>query len=198
VSTEQLGLALISLAVGAAGLYIGVHGYLERRRDRKARARFDVTVRTVDADTNGIRWTDRNTTTQHTRIGIGVKNVGERAAGETLVNVVVPRTLEFARRAGPKGEERPEGKLTADTTEMLPDAHGNPTVPSKFGSSTWDRVGIRPHYEKFVQFPVDLPPREGGLSQAIVPVRVRVQADELPDEVEEYVVDHIVRVVRRS
>lgn len=198
MSAEQLALALISLAVGATGLYIGVHGYLERRRDRQARARFDVTVRTVDADVDGIRWTDRNTTTQHTRIGIGVKNVGEKAAGETLVNVLVPRSLEFARWAGPNGEERPEGKLTAETSELLPDAHGHLAVPAKFGSSTWERIGLRPHYEKFVQFPVDLPPRESGLSQTTVPVRVRVQADELPDDINEYTVDHIVRVVRRT
>lgn len=198
MSVEQLALALVGLAVGAGGLYIAIRGYLERRRDRQARARFDVTVRTVDADDDGIRWTDRNTTTQHTRIGIGVKNVGEKAAGETLVNVVVPRSLEFARWAGPNGEERPEGKLTAETAELLPDAHGNQTVPSKFGSSTWDRIGLRPYYERFVQFPVDLPPRESELSQATVPVRVRVQADELPDDLEEYIVDHLVRVVRRG
>jgi hypothetical protein len=153
-------------------------------------------VRTVDADENGIRWTDADT--QHTRIGIGVKNVGEKAAGQTLLNVVIPRSLPFARWAGPSGEEMPDGTRMADTPELLPDETGNETISSKFLASTFDRIGLRPHYEKFVQFPVELPSRESGLSQTTVPVRVRVQADELPDDVDEHVVDYTVHVVRRQ
>jgi hypothetical protein len=195
VSTE-LVIGLAGLALTAGALYVGLQGHRERTRERKARARFNVTVRTVDADENGIRWTDADT--QHTRIGLGVKNIGDRAAGETLVNVVVPRSLPFARWAGPSGEEMPDGKVTVDTPELLPDAEGNETIPSKFLASTFDRVGRRPHYEKFVQFPVELPPRDSGLRQTTVPGRVRVQADELPDDVGEYVVNYTVHVVRRG
>jgi hypothetical protein len=191
----QLLLAGGAFAAAAIGLYFTWWAHRERVDREQAGARFEVTIRTVDADENGIRWTDADT--QHTRIGVGVKNVGEREAGETLVNVVVPRSLEFARWAGPGGEESPDGKLTAETPELLPDAKGNETIPSKFLSSTWPRVGLRPHYEKFAQFPVELPPRDSA-RQTTVPIRVRVQADELPDDIEEYVVDYTVHVVRRG
>lgn len=191
----ELMIALIALLLSAIGAYIAVHNFLERRRDRRARARFEITIRTVDADENGIRWTDADT--QITRIGIGIKNVGDLAAGQTLINVIVPRDLDFARWAGPGGEEKPDGKLTADTPELLPDAHGEEAVLSKYLSTTLEQVARRPHYEKFVQFPVELPPRDSGLKQTTVPIRVRVQADELPDEIDEYVVDYTVHVVRR-
>ena len=195
MSTELM-IGLAGLALTAVAVYVSLQGHRERTRERKVRARFDVTVRTVDADENGIRWTDADT--QHTRIGIGVKNVGEKAAGQTLLNVVIPRSLPFARWAGPSGEEMPDGTRMADTPELLPDETGNETIPSKFLASTFDRIGLRPHYEKFVQFPVELPSRESGLSQTTVPVRVRVQADELPDDIDEHVVDYTVHVVRRQ
>lgn len=184
-------------AFGAAviGLYFSYRAHRHRTRQHQARARFDVKIRTVDADEEGIRWTDADT--QITRIAIGVKNTGEKAAGETLVNVVVPRSLDYVRWSGPSGEEIPDGKQTADTAELLPDATGNPAIPSKYLASTWPRVGLRPHYEKYVTFPVELPARKSGLRQATVPVRVRVQADELPDDLDEYALDYTVRVVRR-
>jgi hypothetical protein len=193
-----LVLAIVGVAIGAVGLFFTIRQHRRTVRERNARARFDVIVRTVDADEKGIRWTAPNTTTQITRIAIGVKNTGEVEAGETLLNVLVPEHLEYARWAGPGGEEVPEGKRTAPTSERLPDEQGQETVPSKFLSATWSRIRLRPHYEKFVTFPVHLPPRESGLQQATVPVRVKVQADELPDDMEECVVDYTVRVVRRG
>jgi hypothetical protein len=59
----------------------------------------------------------------------------------------------------------------------------------------WLKSSHPAHYEKFVTFPVRLPARESGLQQATGPVRVKVQA-ELPDEIDEYVVDCTLRVVR--
>ncbi len=187
---------LTGLVLAAIGVYFAWRAHQARKQDRDARARFEVTIRTVDADEHGIRWT--NADKQMTRIGVGIKNVGEKAAGPTLINVIVPASLEFARWSGPGGEEMPEGEMTAPTDELLPDAHGGETVASKFLSMTLDHVGLRPHYEKFVQFPVDLPPRESGLKQTTVPVRVKVQADELPADVDEHVVDCTVHVVRRG
>jgi len=194
--SASLIVALASLALAIIGVYFAWRAHQARKRDRDARARFAVTIRTVDADEHGIRWTDA--AKQNTRIGIGIKNVGEKAAGPTLINVVVPASLEYARWSGPGGEETPAGQMAAPTDELLPDAHGRETVSSKFLSMTLGHVGLRPHYEKFLQFPVDLPPRESGLKQTTVPVRVKVQADELPDDVDEHAVDYTVHVVRRG
>jgi hypothetical protein len=47
---------------------------------------------------------------------------------------------------------------------------------------------------KFVRVNVGAVPEEG---EAVVPLRVRIEADELPDDEPEYVVDHVVRVARR-
>jgi hypothetical protein len=130
-------------------------------------------------------------------VAIGVRNDGERAAGETLVNVIVPRDLP-ARWSQAGGEEIPGGDQAAGTHELLPDAKGEMTVESKYLSSTWPRVGLRSDYEKYVQFPVGLPSPESAFQQTTVPIRVTVQADEIPDDIKEYVVRHVVRVARRG
>jgi hypothetical protein len=186
-----------AFAIAAVSLYFNFRQHRRANREQEARARFDVSVRTVDADEEGIRWTDANTTTQITRIAIGLKNIGDRPAGETLLNILVPEGLEYARWSGPGGEEIPDGKQTAPTPELLQDADGEERIASKHLGTTWRRIGMRSHYEKYVTLPVQLPPRETGLQQGTVPVRIKVQADELPDDIDEYVIDYTVRVVRR-
>lgn len=166
MSAEQLLLTLVLIAIAATSLFFIIKQHRATIRERRKRARFAITVRTVDADERGIRWTHPNTTTQHTRVAIGVKNEADKEAGETLINVVVPKHLRRARWSGPNGEEVPDGDRTAETSELLPDANGDATVPSKYLSSTWPRIGLRPHYEKYVQFPVELPPGKSGLKQA--------------------------------
>jgi hypothetical protein len=196
VSIELL-LTFAAVTIAAVSLYFNLRQHRQSQGERSARAEFEVTVRTIDADEDGVRWTEPNTSTQITRIAIGVKNRGDRAAGETLVNVLVPESLEYARWSGPNGEELPDGKQPAPTPERLSDRNGEPTVPSKSLSATWDRIGLRPNYEKYVTIPVELPPIESGLRVATVPIRVKVEADELPEDVPEYVTDYTVRVVRR-
>lgn len=101
--------------------------------------------------------------------------------------MLVPRSLASARWAEANGAAVPNSKPPADTDERLPDRQGDENQPAMFLSSAWPRIRRSPHYEKFVQFPVELPPQASGLRQATVPVRVKVQADELPEAIGEYV-----------
>lgn len=82
--------------------------------------------------------------------------------------------------------------MTTPTEEKLTGPDGT-EYDAKFLSRTVPRVGTKPHHVVYFQFYVDT--RQPGDS-AEVPVRVKVQADEIPDDIEEYVVDHVVRVER--
>lgn len=57
MSIEEVGLLLSAsaLVAGAAPLYFVVRNRREAVRERAKRAEFQVTLRTIDADENGIR-----------------------------------------------------------------------------------------------------------------------------------------------
>lgn len=183
-----------ALLIAAIALYFNWVQHREFLRRLRARAEFGLTIKTVDADEHGIRWTSADT--QITRVEIGIKNKGKRAAGETVLNVIVPRNLEYARWAGPGGQEV-EGvnSATAKADELLTDETGA-EQPAMYLSQGIPRISTKPHYLRFVTFPVELPPRDAPIQGRTIPIRVTIQADEIPDEVEEYSATHLVRVRR--
>lgn len=177
-----------ALLVAAAALIINAREHRVFMRRLSARARFDVSVETVGADSEGVF---RTTGTGGTiRVSIGVQNTGEVAASETLVNVVFPRGTGV-EWCGAQGEPVGDRRYPADTPgEALHKPDGRELTETQYLADTWDRIGLRPHYVKFVKFMVNVP----DAGEAAVPLRVRVEADELPDDQPEYVIDHMVRV----
>ncbi len=71
-------------------------------RELRARARFTITARPLEADPDGVLRTDA--TRVFVRAEIGLANVGDKAAGPTTLNVLLPAGLD-ARWCGPGGEE---------------------------------------------------------------------------------------------
>ena len=126
------------------------------------------------------------------RVEIGLKNVGERAAQETVLNVIVPRVFRNFRWSGSRGEVLPEVRPPSIPRRST-DAEGVVHV-SHYLDKTIARVTRRTHYVTFVVLNVNVP-RSGVKS---VPVRVTAEADELPDDDPEESELLMVRVTRRT
>ncbi len=108
-------------------------------RDLRARAKFKVKLTTVGNDVrDGVRWTKAGRTA--VRVSVGIKNEGDKAAGETLINALVPAHLENVRWAGPGGQATEEPKMTTPTEEKLTGSDGT-EYDAKFLSRTVPRVG---------------------------------------------------------
>jgi hypothetical protein len=156
-------------------------------RGLRARARFRLSLRSRPEPEDGVISVDASTV--QVRVEIGLKNEGDRAAGETVLNVVAPRHVLDFRWCGPQGEAVPDAGPPAETPEELSDAQGR-AWPGQYLSKILPRVTRRSHYATFVSLGIVVP-RTGERS---VPVKVTAQADELPDDVDEAVEHLMIRV----
>jgi hypothetical protein len=189
-SDLQFYVTLGALIVAALALGMNYVQFREFLRKARARARFEVSLRTVNSDHDGVLRTNANRCAA--RVEIEIKNAGDRAAGETIVNVLVPREQDLIRWCGPNGEELEEDfGGTASRSDILVGTDGR-RVQSKCIQRKLERVGIKPTRLLHFQFNVEVP----SAGQAAIPIRVRVAADEMPDEVEYYPADHLLRVAR--
>lgn len=105
--------------------------HAEFLRQLRARARFRLLPRPLypEPDDDGVIRVDASTV--RVLVEFGLKNVGDRAAGETVLNVLAPRSVSNFRWSGPRGEETPpDAKPAADTPEELTDADGKTTSAS--------------------------------------------------------------------
>lgn len=123
-------------------------------------------------------------------VGIGVENTGAIAAGETVVTVVFPEHGNV-RWSGPEGEQIAGGEVSAATEDETLEVQSGATVSCRYLSSKWERIGRRSHYAKHVAIYFRQIPDSG---EVWVPLRVATEAEELPDEEPQYVVEHRVRV----
>jgi hypothetical protein len=150
--------------------------HAEFLRQLQARAKFQFTVRpTPEPGDDGVIRVDA--TVACVTVEIGLRNVGERAAGETLVNAIAPRDLREFRWSGPHGEVRPDDSDPAETREELTDDDGR-VYPGQYLDKELPRVTRRPYYVTWVTLMVEVP-AQGVRS---VPLRFTAEADELPDE----------------
>jgi hypothetical protein len=150
--------------------------HAEFLRQLQARARFELTVRPTPEPENGVIRVDA--TEVQLRLRILLRNVGDRAASESVINVVAPVGLVGELRwCGPGGEQKRDASPPADTPETLTDAEGQ-TWPARYLSMTFPKVTRRSVYLTFATMSVQVP-REGERS---VPIRVTAEADELPDD----------------
>jgi hypothetical protein len=167
--------------------FVQFREYLRRLR---ARAEFKLAMRPASDTEDGVCRTEAQKAA--VRVALGIKNEGAKAAGETLVNALVPSHLESVRWCGPTGQEVDVSSVTTPTDDEKLTAPDGAEYDAKYLSRTLPRVGTKPHHLLHFQFYVHLP--EPG--EVVVPVRVKVQADEIPDEIEDYVADLDVRIVR--
>lgn len=130
-------------------------------------------------------------TSVQVRVVFGLKNDGDKAATATILNALVGRdNVESLRWCGPKGEDLDSAPQAGETREDF-EGDGN-EMPALWLSLDVPRVAKRPYHERHFAFFVAVP--TGG--EVTVPVRLKAQADELPDDVDEAVDTLKVRVMR--
>jgi hypothetical protein len=184
-----IGIGLASLVVAVRALrYAGAqHEAFVRQITSRARLRVSLTV-DPEPDDDGVIRGDGGTI--WVRVHIGIKNEGEKAAGPTALNVLIPAGIRYFAWSGPNGDEIPEStRQPQDVPESLPGWER-----SQYLDLELPRVSLRPHYQKTVRFSTPELPDGGELS---IPVRAKVQADELPDEIDEVVAKTTLRFARR-
>jgi hypothetical protein len=161
-------------------------------RQLRARARFRLTLRILEPEP-GQDGVIRALGSVRVLAEVGLKNIGERAAGETLLQVIAPRNVANFRWSGPKGEARPDLLAALETPEELTDDNGKVHL-GQYLDRGIERVTRRTYYVAFFAFDVETPPT--GVRS--VPVRVTAEADELPDDEPEASERGMIRVVREA
>lgn len=192
-SDLQFWITVGALVIAFLALLMNFVQFRQFMRNVRSRAEFKVTLHSAGRRVEeGVQQLPAMNGTA--RVAIGIKNEGKKAAGETLVNALIPRYLQEARWCGPNGQkvEAPPGTTPTDD-EMLIAPDGT-EYPAKYLSRMLPRVGTKPHHLLHFQFSIEL--AKAGDS-VVIPVRVKVQADEIPDDVEDYIEDLAVRIERR-
>jgi len=158
--------------------------HLEFLRQLRARARFEVTLRAEGADESGVITSDATVT--YVTVEVGLRNVGEKAAGPTFINLLAPQGIAHFKLMTEAGGEDPQQPRPVPET-LTAEGH---EVPAQFLSV--DRTPRRTSFTRraFLQVPV---PDAG---EAVIPVRVKVESDDLPDDEPEVVRDLTLRVRR--
>ena len=166
-------------------------------RHVRARARFDFgfKIRNYESSTRE-RVIEVNSSSIRPVVRLRVGNYGDAAASSVLLNVLVPVSVQGLRWCGPNGEELASSKagppVSAD--DDLHDHMGTP-VPAQHLVAEWPRVARKGGAVFFFCFTLPLP-RTGA--EVRVPISAVAQADEIPDEVEEYEGSFEVRARRLS
>lgn len=188
----QFWITVGALVIAFIALVMNFVQFREYLRGLRSRAEFKVTLRPASGSEDGVRRTQAQQTA--VRVALGIKNDGKKAAGETLVNALVPSHLENVRWCGPTGQEVEASSVTTPTDDEKLTGPDGIEYEAKYLSRMLPRVGTKPHHLLHFQFYVHL--AEPG--KAVIPVRVKVQADEIPDDIEDYVEELEVHVVRIS
>jgi hypothetical protein len=179
-----------ALVIAAVALGISIREHRRFMKQANARARFRLKMRALpNADEEGVLRTHGSS--MWPRVEIGIKNYGDRAAGPTLINVVAPRHLEYFQWSASDGADIEDTSIRpVDTDEILVDDDGR-EWPAKFLALELPRVAMRPDYVKFVHFAIDVP--SGG--KVSIPLRVTIEADEMPDDVRQVAERFMLRIV---
>lgn len=164
--------------------------HVEFLRQLTARARFDVTVQAHGADADGLLISTEPE--EAVVIAIGISNRrGDKAAGPTVINALVPQGTMGLRWCGPNGEQRPNAPNQLLTTpEPLPGTEFRSWYLARELERVTRRTVRLVHFAFLMEVPAD--------GEASVPIRVRIESDDLPDEEPEVVQELIVRARRSS
>jgi hypothetical protein len=183
---------VLALIVAAVALFIAFREHRAFMREVGARARFRLIPSVVGSSEPGYTMRTDETNVE-VRVVFGLKNDGNKAATATVLNALVGReSVVSLRWCGPNGEDL-DSAPQADTTREDFEANGN-EVPAWWLPLDVPRVAKRPYYMKYFTFLVAVP----TAGEVTVPVRLKAQADELPDDQDEAVKTLTVRVVRAT
>lgn len=165
--------------------------HAEFMRQLQARARFDVTL-TPKWPANADGLIEQNATSTRVTVAIGISNEqGDKAAGPTTVNALVPEGMvSDLRWSGPQGEEvSGVSRMILTTPEILTDADGS-DYEAQYLFHELPRVTRRTARLLHLTFYVEIPSK----GERSVPIRVRVESDDLPDDDPEVVRELMIRV----
>lgn len=185
--------ALVFSGVGAfaAARSLSIQGSEHKRltAELEKRADFQITLDPglPDAGADSATYVT-NATDVNLQFAIGIRNTGTRAATHVTINFLAPDRQGTLVWAGPDGAADPDKPKAVQTSERLSDAPGLPMtrwLPYEF-----DRIAIRTPRMVWARLLAEVPP-SGSLD---LPVRVRVQSDDLPDDVTERVKDYVVHI----
>jgi hypothetical protein len=133
------------------------------------------------------------------RVVFGLKNEGDKAATTTILNALVAQEHVVSLRwCGPNGEEidgSPPSGHTVENFEDNDDGHDEgKKIAAHWITLELTRVAKRPYYVRYFEFNVAV----ASANEAVIPVRLKAEADELPDDVREATQTLLVRVVRED
>lgn len=196
---DTAGIISLIVAVVAAGfagtaLRISLREHQAFLAEVQARAKLAVSVSTVNADPDGTLRTDA--TGVAARIAIEILNEGEKAAGPTLITVLIPRS-QTAEWYQPRGIDPGEARDLRPVDEVLHDPATGAELEAHYLSRIISRVPRKATTVtrlEVVFYSIGPPPPESGRDSTRTPILVRVEADEIPDDVDCYERAHELRI----
>ena len=176
--------AALFVALGA--LYIAAREHSVFIRQLKARANFTLTA---DVET-GASPDDPDlikvaASAVIVRVRVGISNVGTKAAGPTLLNVLVPALFEDPAWVDHRGVRDGPKIAPIPTPELLKMPDGR-EVQAHWIEKKIPRVALRGGQVAWFAVQVGVP--------TDLPIRIVAQSDDLPDDVTEVVLDKTIRV----
>jgi hypothetical protein len=178
VAMLSLGAALAAWKVSRRSLAIVEDEHKVFKGQLDARADFDLTIEPIGGS---ILATGR----PHVEViwRLGIKNTGNRAANDVGINFLVPEKevseLLWTDEAGTLRPSTASDRLT--TSEELPGSDGT-SWPAQYLATTVPRFTKRTHHVIFARAVIACPTAIGDTR--VIPVKFKVWADEMPDEVE--------------
>lgn len=182
IAVLALLVALRALHVARKEHQITVEEHTEFMRQLSARARFDLTGDVVRNRSRPFLSTAGGESMRTVVVQIGVTNKGEKAATHTTVNVLAPQSVENLAWCDAKGEPDPGSPSPAQTSDTLRTAEGDEEC--LWLSKEIARVSLRSPIVSWFTFDAPVGTR--------VPVRIKADSDDLPDEVPESVIDRVI------
>lgn len=183
VAIVALVVAIRSLTAAQDSLKIAQTEHQEFMQQLTARARFDLSIRALDAGADGALEIV-GASMANARFAIRLANTGDKASGPTNVEVRVPGSLRnfvWTDAGGTSYEPRP---IASRETLRMPDGRD---VTTQLVTTQVPRVSTRTPVVLYIMFLV-----EPSVTQ--VPVRIKAGSDDLPDDEGALVHDAIVQI----
>jgi hypothetical protein len=182
--------AAIAAAIATRSLLIQATEHKRLTRELAKRADFEVTVRPTGDQYTNVGRDSASLVVRATfvilRFEIGLRNIGQRAAAHTVLNVLAPDSYGDLTWTLSNGGKRENLQAPAmKTSESLEQGRGSWWISEEI-----ERIALRTPKLRHIAFAVQVP-TDGELT---VPLRIKAQADDLPDDVEERVKDYTVTV----
>jgi hypothetical protein len=173
-----------SLSLATEGLAMARAEHAAFLAQLQARAKLEISLRIPNADPDGRIVADE----ERIRVDLvlGLRNVGDKAAHDTLVTFLVPQ-------GHPGLQWRTEAAHPEPTPERLNPVGDEATGPeAQWISRLISRVGRRTVWEVWANFTVRVP--VGG--EVIIPTRCKAESDDVAEDEPESVLNTAVRIVR--